>query len=1294
MFRNVILFIFLTSFIFSQGQKKSLDEDMNFIDGPALQSEKIYSNIPSVLSKTVSNSVPEFLSATSDSVYEDSAYSFNVLTSDPDGNSVSVSVASSPNWLSLAAKAGGGMTNITEFPYRAGELATKTPIDYISDVVINSSGVIYYADWGLSVIRKIDNDGKISDFAGSAYIRAYAGDGEAATSASLNRPAALRFDSNNNAYIADMYNHRIRKVDGNGIITTFAGTGEAGYSGDGGAATSAKLHYPTGIDFDASGNMYIADRDNHRIRKVDTNGNISTIAGTGEAGNSGDGGAWASAKLNKPIRVGVGPDGHIYIADYNNHVVRILFSDGNIYTSVGTNGSAGFSGDGGVITSAKLNYPVGGAWGSAGYTYIADSQNHRIRRISTKINSAGIISTFAGTGTAEFSGDGGYAKSASLSSPEAMVFYSNSLYIADAGNDRLRKVEDENSTASEVSLVSKTEAPVTTGWTNGWQSFTMENAGKLSTITIKVDNFAPSGKTATDFNLYLDVYSTDANPLNANPWNKFSGTPIVTSDTVKISKDIGEVPTEIKFTFATDLTLSSNTTYYFWVKQPSGDPSTIGGQGIFKYSSGTDGGAGNNFGTLYHKITTSVTARKITSIVGTDVYNGDNILANTAYLDYPRNLAFDTAGNLYVADQRSHRIRKIDINGIITTVAGTGVDGFSGDDGPATEAQLKNPRAVTVDKNGNLYISDKGNSRIRKVTTDGIISTIAGTGEAGYSGDGGAATSAKINFPYQMKTDAQGNLYFTEATNHLVRKISTDGTISTVAGTGAAGFSGDNGAATSAQLATPWGMALDDEGNIYISDSYNHRIRKVDTDGNITTIAGTGTAGDSGEGGAATSALLNTPGCIDIDKAGNIYFTSIGNAKVKKILKNGNIVTIAGTGLQSYVKNTVALSAGMRAPYGLTLDNSNNVYISDTFNSLVRKIDNAYHTLSGTPKNADVGTTTMKLTASDGKGGSVEQDFTLKVINVNDAPEIANIGDQTVTEDSEQRSIIIPATDVDDETLTYSAFSDTSGLKVTVSNDTMYVIPATDYFGVANITTVVSDGKLSDSLTFKYTVTNLQDKPYPFNWLSAIIDTINITNTNLINTFNFKWSESKDVDGDTIIYLLDAKIGLTPWQEINEGIDSTNLIVTYKDFLDGAFENFPTVSAATVQFRISATDGIDTVKASNANRILYINRYDYLSTVNEQIPTEFALYENYPNPFNPTTTLRFDLPEVSDVRVVIYNMLGQKIKTFNMNSISAGSHSIRWNATNDMGDPVGAGVYLYQFQAKDFVKTRKMILLK
>ncbi len=1251
---------------------------------------------PPTLSKSsVLNGAPTFLSTNYDSVYEDSTYLFHVLTNDPDGNSVSVTAASNPNWLSLASRAGGEMINITAFPYAEGNLATNTPIERVTDIEITSNGEIYYVENYLAVIRKIGTDGKVTTIAGLEYANSYFGDTGAAVDAYLNRPTDIAFDASGNMYIADKNNHRIRKVDTNGIITTVAGNGQSGFGGDGGDATLAKLNQPAGIGFDASGNMYIADKDNHRIRKVDTNGNITTIAGTGEQGNSGDGGAWASAKLNYPVRIDVGPDGNIYFSDRDNHVIRVLWSDGNIYTSVGTNGSAGFSGDGGVTTSAKLNTPIDGEWGSTGNTYVADSQNHRIRKISTATNSAGIISTFAGNKEQGLSGDGGYARSASLNTPTSVEYYNNSIYIADKGNDRIRKVEDENSTASNVSLVSKTDASVTTDWTNGWQAFVMTNAGELSSITIKVKNFAPSGKTATDFNLFLDVYSTDADASTANPNDKFSGTPIVTSDTVKISKDIGEVPTEIKFLFpATEL--NSNKTHYFWVKQPSGDPSTIGGQEVYKYSDGTDGGAGNNFGTLYHKIITRTTARKITSVAGRNFNSGDNILASAAELSYPRNLAFDKHGNLFVAEQRAHKIRKIDRNGVITTVAGSNGEGFSGDGGLATEAWLFNPRGVTVDDNGNIYISDKDNSRIRKVTTDGIISTIAGTGENGYSGDGGAATSAKINFPYQMQTDSQGNLYFAEADNHVIRKISIDGNISTVAGTGTKGFSGDGGAATSAQLNTPWGVVFDSSGNMYIGDCENDRVRKVDADGNISTIAGTGTTGDAGDGGAATSALLNCPSTLAIDQAGNIYFNSVGNYKVKKILKNGNIVTIAGTGIRSYTenKNGTATTTGMNGSYGIAIDSLNNVYISDTWNDVIRKIENSYHTLTGTPKNEDVGTTTMKLTASDGNGGTVDQDFTLKVINVNDAPEIANIDDQTVTEDSELRFVKILATDVDSETLTYSAYSDTSGLNVTVSNDTMYIKPVTDYFGVANVTTVASDGKLNDSLTFKYTVTNLQDKPYPFNWLSAIIDTINITNTNLINTFKFKWSESKDIDNEKIEYLMYAKIGLTPWEEINDGQDSTNLVVTYQEFLEGVFENHPIVSAATVKFRVSASDGIDTVKASNADRILYINRYEYLSTVDEQIPTDFALHENYPNPFNPTTTLRFDLPEVSDVNVVIYNMLGQKVRTFNMNSVSAGSHSIKWNATNDLGDPVGAGVYLYQLQAKNFLKTRKMVLLK
>ena len=216
--------------------------------------------------------------------------------------------------------------------------------------------------------------------------------------------------------------------------------------------------------------------------------------------------------------------------------------------------------------------------------------------------------------------------------------------------------------------------------------------------------------------------------------------------------------------------------------------------------------------------------------------------------------------------------------------------------------------------------------------------------------------------------------------------------------------------------------------------------------------------------------------------------------------------------------------------------------------------------------------------------------------------------------------------------------------------------------------------------------------PVNFDWVSAASDTIKISQTNVGDTYELKWSESKDVDIDTIEYLLYAQIGVYPAEEVYD-TTSTSVQITYEEFLENVFEETPG-NGVTVKFSVSATDGKDTVKVSGDDRVVYVNRYEFLSTETDGMPTEFALHENYPNPFNPSTTLRFDLPELRDVNVIIYNMLGQKVKTFNMENISAGHHSIKWNATNDYGDPVGAGVYLYQLQAKDFVKTRKMVLLK
>jgi len=216
--------------------------------------------------------------------------------------------------------------------------------------------------------------------------------------------------------------------------------------------------------------------------------------------------------------------------------------------------------------------------------------------------------------------------------------------------------------------------------------------------------------------------------------------------------------------------------------------------------------------------------------------------------------------------------------------------------------------------------------------------------------------------------------------------------------------------------------------------------------------------------------------------------------------------------------------------------------------------------------------------------------------------------------------------------------------------------------------------------------------PESFEWISDVLDTVIINKDNITDTYNLQWAESKSVDLDSIHYLVNAKIGVYPVEEIYD-TTVTTLPLTYQEFLENVFEETPG-NGVTVKFSVSATDGKDTVKVSGDDRVVYVNRYEYLSTESEGIPTEFALHENYPNPFNPTTTLRFDLPEVSSITLTIYNMLGQKVKTFNMNDTPAGFHSIKWNAINDYGDPVGAGVYLYQLRANQYLETRKMVLLK
>ncbi|MFE5832735.1 RICIN domain-containing protein [Streptomyces sp. NPDC056488] len=334
-------------------------------------------------------------------------------------------------------------------------------------------------------------------------------------------------------------------------------------------------------------------------------------------------------------------------------------------------------------------------------------------------------------------------------------------------------------------------------------------------------------------------------------------------------------------------------------------------------------------------------APPISTIAGTGAggFEGDEGPAVSARLNYPYGIAVDGAGTLYFSDHGNHRIRKVTADGTISTIAGTGTAGYKGDNVPATSAQLNWPRDVAVDGEGTVYIADSSNHRIRKVTADGTISTVAGTGRAGFGGDGGLATSAQLNNPFGLAVDGTGVLYVAEYNGHRVRRITADGKISTIAGTGGAGSKGDGGPAASAQLNRPQALAVDGAGGLCIADSDNHRIRKVAADGTISTVAGTGTAGFGGDGEQATSARLNSPLGVVVDGAGALYVADSGNHRVRKVAADGTISTAAGTGAAAFGGDDgPAASAPLNNPVGLAVDRAGALHIADQVNHRIRKV--------------------------------------------------------------------------------------------------------------------------------------------------------------------------------------------------------------------------------------------------------------------------------------------------------------------------------------------------------------------
>ena len=726
---------------------------------------------------------------------------------------------------------------------------------------------LYIADYNNHRIRRVAPDGVITTVAGTGTA-GFSGDNGPATAAQLNRPYGLALDAAGNLYIADSYNHRIRRVTPAGVITTVAGTGTAGYSGDNGPASSARLYYPYGITLDAAANLYIGENGNNRVRKVTPEGVITTAAGTGVNGFSGDGGPSTSAQLSNPMGVEVDPTGNLYIADYGNHRVRRVGTDGVISTMAGS-GVRGYGGDGGPAASAQMDNPRSLALDGAGNLYIADTGNECIRRVTR----AGTISTLAGRAWYGFSGDGGSASQAKLSAVRGVaVDAAGEVYIADTFNHRIRRVIS-SATGGPLTIITAFSLP---GGTAGVAySATLAAAGGATPYRWSL----VSGELPPGLSLDASAGTLRGTPARAGNF----------ALTLRVTDSAGTAVTK---PFAITLSWRAST----------GVISTVAGSGVRGYA-------------------------------------GDGGPATAARLNYPYEVVTDAAGNLYIGDYWNHRIRKVTRDGLISTVAGTGEQGFEGDGGPATAAQLNGPNGITLDAQGNLYVSDQRNQRIRKIDSAGVITTVAGNGLQGFAGDGGPATSAQLSTPGSLAVDAAGNLLITDYGNSRIRKVTPEGIITTVAGSGTAGFAGDGGPATAAQLNGPSGLAADAAGNLYLADYANHRVRRVSAAGVITTVAGNGTVGFAGDGEAALLAALAYPCQVAVDAAGNLYITDRDNHRIRKVAPGGIITTVAGNGSPGSTGDAgLGTSAQLDSPMGVAVDAQGNLFIGEGGGHRIRKV--------------------------------------------------------------------------------------------------------------------------------------------------------------------------------------------------------------------------------------------------------------------------------------------------------------------------------------------------------------------
>lgn len=830
-----------------------------------------------------------------------------------------------------------------------GGPATLAELNSPNAVVKDGAGNLYLSDSGNHMVRKVAaGTGMISIVAGTGTV-GYSGDGGPAASAELIGPDSLALDALGNLFIADSDNGTIRKVNlTSGIITTYAGNPTATAPGDGGQATAASLGSIGGIAIDASRDIFIAAGNMNTIREVnDGTGIITTIAGTGTFGFSGDGGPASNATFNNPSGLAFDASGNLYIADRGNNVVRkvtasngIITGNDFITTAAGTGSGSfeyplsGYAGDGGPATSALLNSPVALASDHSGNLYISDSNNSVIRLVTA---GTGIISTVAGNAMAcgSYGGDGGIATGASLCYPFGItVDNTGNLYIADGEFNRVRVALAPSAPPSTQAAAP--QLSVSAGTYPSIQTATISDTTPGASIYVSVNGETPTTAQSPGYSFPIEVagvvqleaiatapgYLTSEVSSATYTITSFAPTIIAVAGNgtpgfsgfggPALSAEFG-LSQGVAVDKAGNVYLSDSRNNVVWmISATTGAATLFAGNGTAGYAG--DGGAAtsatlnnpqgialDSAGNLYIADASNSVVRKVTASTGVistfaGGYNssggngGDGGPATSASLSFPSAVAIDGSNNVYIADTVHYTVREVlAATGVITTVAGNGSYTFSGDGGPATKAGLQPPNALAVDKSANLYIASSGAGRIRKVmASTGVISTVAGVGDIeGNTGDGGQATKAEIA-PQRISVDSSGNLYISSWPGEIREVNAGTGVITKVAGIGFTGFSGDGGAAAAAELLGPTGMAFDSAGNLFFADAYNYRVRKV----TFTELAAATPVFSVGSG---TYPAAQSVSITDATPGATIYYTSDGTGPTTASTVYGGPITVSSS---------------------------------------------------------------------------------------------------------------------------------------------------------------------------------------------------------------------------------------------------------------------------------------------------------------------------------------------------------------------------------------------------------------